>query len=199
MKWIIGMLLLAIPQLAFAEAGPVAAQGMIGDDLQAVRDNSDFFTFFHLQPTGPVSAPGTIEFRPSGPQFRLLVRVTATVDSQGKIAAMSLAVLRSFIDDPQNGAFAGDIVKSFLRGAPPLEDQAALLPLAEDIELNQRAGVVVLRAQPRLPAGAPAPEYAVYTGASSDPVDRHLARTDFRMQPSSEAGQPALALSLVLR
>lgn len=198
MKWMIGMLLLAIP-LAFAEAGPVAAQGMIGDDLQAVRSTSDFFTFFHLQPTSPVMAPGTIEFRPSGPQFRPLVRVTATVDSQGKIVAMSLAVLRSFIDDPQKGAFAVDLVKSFLRGAPPLEDQAALLPLAEDIELHQRAGVVVLGAQPRLPARAPAPEYAVYTGASSDPVDRHLARTDFRMQPSSEAGQPSLTLSLTLR
>jgi len=198
MKWMIGMLLLAIP-LAYAEAEPVAAQGMIGEDLQTVRSTSDFFTFFHLEPTGPLAAPGTIEFRPSGPQFRPLVRVTATVDSQGKIVAMSLTVLRSFIDDPQNGVFAGDIVKSFLRGAPPLEDQAALVPLAEDIELRQKADVVAFGAQPRLPARPPVPEYAVYTGASTDPVDRHLARTDFRMQPSNKAGQPALTLSLVLR
>jgi hypothetical protein len=169
-----------------------AGGGMIGADLTAVRQGSDFFNFFHLAPTGPANAQGVIDFRPSGSQFDQLVDVTVTVDGSDRITAMSLTLTRSFIDDPANGPFARDIAKSFLQAAPPPADAQQVSGLTNDI--NRAGG----------PAAAPGyvpqtPAYAVFAGASQAPVAVGLASTAFAMAPSSEAGAPALTLSFTAR
>jgi hypothetical protein len=165
-----------------------AAGGMIGADLTAVRQSSDFFNFFHLAPTGPANAPGVIDFRPSGSEFTSLVDVGVTVDGADRITAMSLTLARSFIDDPANGVFARDIAKSFLQAAPPPADAQQVGLLATDISRTGAQGYV-----PQTAA------YGVFTGASQTPVAADLASTRFAMAPSSQGGAPALTLSFTAR
>jgi hypothetical protein len=82
---------------------------------------SDFFSFFHLAPAGdPIAVAGGQawhSFRPSGPAFHALVEVDVLTGSTGTIAAASLGIARSFINDARNGVFARDIAKSFLAWA----------------------------------------------------------------------------------
>ena len=117
--------------------------GMIGADLGAVRLASDFFKFFHLTPAGPANAQRTTDFRPSGPQFQLLARVSVTLDAQGKITAITLVVLRSFIDDSLNGPFARDIAKSYLSWALPPDARRRARALTDSLDTG--AGPDVIR------------------------------------------------------
>jgi hypothetical protein len=177
---------------AAAAQPPPANAGMIGADLAAVRQGSDFFTFFHLEPTGPASPERVTEFRPSGEDFRQLARLTVTVDAGGKITAMTLTLKRSFIDDPTNGVFARDIAKSFLRDAPPAADEKGVSDLADDIE-HAGGPFATANYAPKTEA------YGVYMGATRTPVVMDLTRTRFSLTPSSEDGTPALTFSFTSR
>jgi hypothetical protein len=175
-----------------AGAQALASGGMIGADLTAVRQSSDFFNFFHLAPTGPANAPGVIDFRPSGSQFASLADVTVTVDGADRITAMTLTLTRSFIDSPANGVFARDIARSFLRAAPPPADAQQVGALADDISRAGGAG-----ATPGYVAQTAA--YGVFAGASQTPVAMDLTNTRFAMAPAAEGGAPALTLSFTAR
>jgi hypothetical protein len=168
--------------------GQTMAPGMIGVNLAAVQQGSDFFKFFHLAPTGPANAPGVVDFRPTG-QFAALVDVAVTVDGADRITAITLTLARSFIDDPANGVFARDIAKSFLLGAPPPADSQQVRALASDIFSSG----TVRGYTPQTPA------YTVFAGASQAPSVADLASTHFMMGPSSPGGVPALTISFVAR
>jgi hypothetical protein len=191
LKYVAFALLLVLPWAI----GPARAQNaqivpedatapMIGADLNKVQRTRDFFIFFHLVPTGPANAQGVTTFRPSGERFHDLVWLSVTTDRDARITAMTLMIRRSFIDDPKNGIFARDIVKSFIRDAPPKADANQLEALAHDI-------------QPGGNNPSSSPDYPVFTGAQQGPVEHHLTDTDFRMAPSSDSGYPALGLSFV--
>jgi len=177
-----------------------ASNGMIGSPLTTVVATSDFFTFFHLERVaGPTdtNAAGTFDYRPSGDKFRPLVRIRVRTGEHGVIAGMSLALLRSFIDDPANTLFARDFAKSFLSDAPPRADAAALADLRTDIEKRGKSSATLIvgpNYQP--PTGDPSPDYAVFTGEAKKPIKRALKQTEFVMLPVTEDGKPALAMSL---
>jgi hypothetical protein len=178
----------AVGAVVVAGVQAPAGGGMIGADLTAVRQSSDFFNFFHLAPTGAAGAPGVIDFRPIGSQFAALVDVEVTVDAADKITAVTLTLTRSFIDDPANGPFARDIAKSFLLAGPPPADAQQVSALASDIFRAGVAGYV-----PQTAA------YGVFTGASQTPIAADLTTTRFAMAPSSAGGAPALTLSFSAR
>ena len=157
---------------------------MVGADLATVRQNSDFFTFFHLQPTGPVASPGVVDFRPIGSDFAQLVDVTVTVDASDRITAMTLTLARSFIDGSATTPFARDIAKSFLTGGPSQADAQQISPLTNDIERGVAQGYA-----PQTSA------YGVFTGVSQTPVALDMTNARFAMAPATEGGAPALALS----
>jgi hypothetical protein len=178
-------LALIVALLAFAAPAPARAAGLIGSDLAEARKTSDFFTFFHLTPTAPADAHGVTAFRPSGPEFRDLVLVTATTDKQGRITAMTLMIRRSFIDDPVNGVFARDIAKSFLGDAPSPADAALLKPLIDAIQSGTRDLV--------------SPEYAIFVGGFDASIDHPLAGEDLRVAPTTDDGQAAVLFSIETR
>jgi hypothetical protein len=177
--------------------------GMIGAPLASVAATVDFFTFFHLQRVaGPadLAAAGAFDFRPSGEAFGALARVHVVTDEQGAIAGMSVALMRSFIDDPAKTTFARDIAKSFLIDAPPRQDAALLADLADDIEKRRKSGATLIVGPHYQPAvGDPSPEYAVFTGDSQTPARRALRRTDFSIAPTTEDDKPALIMAIELR
>jgi hypothetical protein len=157
---------------------------MMSADLATVRQNSDFFTFFHLQSTGPVAAPGVVDFRPIGSDFAQFVDVTVTVDASDRITAMTLTLARSFIDDSATAPFARDIAKSFLKGAPSQADAQQVSPLANDIERGIAQGYT-----PQTSA------YGAFAGVSQTPVTLDMTNARFDMAPANAGGAPALALS----
>ncbi len=198
------VLRLLVALLAFAGAGISSGRsegvnGMIGAPLATAQERTDFFRFFHLERVDE-PAQGVVDFRPSGGKFRDLVRVRVIIDGQGAITAMSLVLMRAFIDDPALTLFARDIAQSFLRDAPGREDAARLADLAEDIATRGRpSGPVIVGPNFRRASGEPSLDYAVFTGARPGVALRSLARTTFSMEPIEEKGQQALELTLVVR
>lgn len=178
-------LALLVMLLVLAAPGAAAAAGLVGAGLAEAEKTSDFFTFFHLTPTGPADARGVTAFRPSGPDFQALVLVTTTTDKAGRITAISLTIRRSFIDDPANGVFARDIAKSFLGDASQPADAASLKPLIDAIQSGSRAPV--------------SPDYAIFIGAYDAPIDHPLAGANLHVAPVVEDGQAAVLFSITAR
>ncbi len=144
--------------------------GLVGAKLEVVEKSHDLFTFFNLQRTGSEALPEhrtLVTFKPTAETFRPLVTLAVTTDAQGVIESLRLDVARSFIDDPQQGIFAADLVGSFLRSAGGNESEDDLAALSKEIHARSlmNPGRTVLTAQPA-PALATTPSaaYRVYAG-----------------------------------
>lgn len=158
---------------------PLGAFGALGDRL-ADATGTDLFTFFHLQRAGALRdahAHMVISFRPGPAKFAPLVTLNMTVNDKDRILRAQLLVDRSFIDDPQNGVFARDIVKTFLRSTTPRDDVPEILDLANEIELRDLRGHVIISREraPVLPA-QPTSGYLVFSGSSST-FENQLSRS----------------------
>lgn len=143
--------------------------GFLAHRLEKIRKDSDFFTWFHLEETGPAREEGerkVLEFRPSGEIFRELVSLAIVTNGEGRIQEMRLSLARSFVDDATNGIFARDLAKSLLRAAVPRENQADVTDLTNEIEFLFPVGRSAISARddlPKLP-DPPTVGYQVFVG-----------------------------------
>jgi hypothetical protein len=130
---------------------------------------SDFFRFFHLEPTGTTAAAGGSltwhSFRPSGPAFHSLVEVDVLAGGDGAISAASIGLERSFINDPRNAVFARDIAKSFLAWTIRSPSLPIGNLIANIADLSRAGGTVIMRGpHPRPPPPDTTGAYDVYRG-----------------------------------
>jgi hypothetical protein len=146
-----------------------ADNGLIGSKLSAA-EKTDFFVFFNFAPVGEAKqADGTrdISFKPTGDAFKALVTLEVHLNASEVITKIDLVVARSFIDDPKNGIYAADLVKSFLGSAAATSAGDEVKSLA--IEINARTAMkmsgTLLTAQP-LPqvSATPSAAYQTYAG-----------------------------------
>lgn len=137
-----------------------AAFGQFGDRAAGLA-KTGFFKWFNLEPAAE-GAVGETVYRPSGEAFHDLVRLVARSES-GLLQTLTLEVRRSFIADPQQGAFARDVVKSFLEALDCAGDPA-IAPVIDEIFFRGPRGPMIMRgAPPALPASASA-AYLVFSG-----------------------------------
>jgi hypothetical protein len=110
----------------------------LGGTLAAAQE-SDFFGFFHwTQASREPTADGgsDVTFKPPAESmFPDVVVLHLALDRGEAIHAMKLRVARGFIDGEQ-GIFARDVVKSFLRAAVPAGEEPAIDALATEIEVR---------------------------------------------------------------
>lgn len=141
------------------------------------EQGSDFFTFFHLAEAGVPTALGASQawhsFRPSGPAFHDLVEIDVLADADGTIGVASLGLDRSFIDDPRNGIFARDIVKSFLAWTDrkPSPQLSGLIANLADLSSSGGPVIIMRGTAPPPPPPDATGGYGVYLG--------HDQRADF--------------------
>jgi hypothetical protein len=112
------------------------AFGVFGNRLDDAK-KTDFFAWFHLEQTEEArhsAGHRVVAFRPRSPQFGPLVSLDITIDASDRMLALDLRLLRRFIDDNRDGAFARDIAKSFLRSAAPAMDMPLIGGLVNRIE-----------------------------------------------------------------
>ena len=112
------------------------AFGAFGNRLDDAK-KTHLFAWFHLEQTEEArnsAGHHVLTFRPESPQFGPLVSLDITVDDADHMLAMDLRLLRRFLDDQKNGAFARDIAKSFLQSATPAPDMALIGGLVSRIE-----------------------------------------------------------------
>ena len=163
------MLAVLIVLLSFSSNYPL--ESLLGSPLEEAK-RSDFFTFFHLKETGGSVALGetvAVSFKPEAGEFRELVSVYVTLDTNNRIIRIDLSLARSFVDHKTNGIFARDIAKSLLRAAIPKENQRAIADLANEIEFPaavEGQTIVTVRPPPKLPP-APTAGYLTYLGKKS--------------------------------
>lgn len=144
--------------------------GLLGSKLSVVQKTSDLFLFFNFAPIGEEKLPdGTqvTSFKPTGDAFKALVTLIVTTDDRGTIKKLQLAVVRSFIDDPQKCIYSADLVKSFLSSAAATSDNDPVGSLAREISARSMAKstltMLTARALPKA-SGAPSAAYQTYTG-----------------------------------
>ena len=177
--------------------------GFLGHRLEKIRKDSDFFTWFHLEETGTPREEGDrkiLTFKPSGETFRELVTLTITIDGEGRIREMGLALARSFVEDSANGIFARDLVKSLLGAAVPRENQADVADLANEIEFQSSPGRTVITARqdlPKLP-DPPTLGYQVFLGKEKR-YEQVLTRCIVRLENSADSGPKSLKICLTDR
>jgi hypothetical protein len=114
------------------------AFGAFGNRLDDAK-TSHLFAWFHLEQTEETrnsAGHHVLTFRPKSPQFGPLVSLDITIDDAARILAMDLRLLRRFLDDHRDGAFARDIAKSFLQSATPARDMALIGGLISRIETD---------------------------------------------------------------
>lgn len=127
-----------------AESAPLGFIGMSLDDAT----KTELFQWFHFAPVASPSA-GAAVFKPSGEKFHELATLSAAVGGDGRIAAIDLAIARSFIDDPKDGIFAADLGKSFLAATLPPDDRTAMQHLIDTIGYGGNFGQTVITGTPR--------------------------------------------------
>lgn len=181
-----------------------AGVALLGAKLADAK-KTDFFTFFHLEESGPAAkvpnSGGTQwTFKPSGAAFRELVTVEVWVSAADRIEEMHLTLAREFIAHPQNGRFANDIAKSFLRSALPKDDQVAVADLLNEIEYRPPPGdasrmiVGPNYKPPRLPA-EPTPGFRTYRGEQPE-FRVNLPHGWLRMNNLSDSGRVKLEITV---
>lgn len=173
--------------------------GFLDHRLEKIRKDSDFFSWFHLEETGPAREEGDrkiVTFKPSGEAFRDLVAIDTSMDGEGRIRELVLVLKRSFIDDATNGIFARDIAKSLLRAAVPRENQPDVADLANEIEFLYSSSKPALTARTDLPKIPEQPTlgYQVYLGQEKR-YEQVLSRCVVRLENVNDG----LKLSLTSR
>ena len=150
--------------------------GAFGDQLN-VATATHFFRWFQLAPVyEKPTSHRTKRYRPSGPAFHNLVSFEIGMDTEERIARMTLELDRSFIDDARNGAFAADIASSLLENATGSRDRpqvGALIVALKNVMLD-RSSVMMRgdRHPPAEPLGKLAPALDVYRGLKGHSISR---------------------------
>jgi hypothetical protein len=165
----------------------------------ADAEKTDFFSWFHLteiERTAAGAAKIIVTFKPSGPAFHTLVTFEVTVDKGDRLRAMELVLARSFINDARNGAFAGDIAKSFLLDAVAPEDRAEINDLANEMQFPRHLSSPILMrgSPPELPA-TPTPGYATFLG-ERESYEQRFSRTILTMKNATTDAGEALHMRL---
>lgn len=179
-----------------------ASGHLLGSRIEDAK-RTDFFTFFHLEATGAVFATEqnhVIGFKPEGEQFRELVSVHVTFDTDKRIVAIDMVLVRSFVDHNTKGVFARDIAKSLLRSAIPQEDEGAIADLVNEIEFppaGSGQSVITARPPPKLPARQ-TPGYLVYLGKRSF-FEQTLTRCRLRLESRKVNKVDSLILSVMAK
>lgn len=160
--------------------------GIFGETTQSLAHN-DFFNWFQLEPTGEGKTERETVYRPSGEAFRELVSLTSWSAPDGLLQALTLSVARLFIDDPRDGQFARDIVKSFLENAGAAE--RGLAPLVEEIVFRDRSGPIIAASETPVFTAPPSLGFQVFRGEAAIAV-LELGRIDIRLanQTIAEGG-----------
>ncbi len=110
-----------------------------------------FFSWFHFEATDEGARDGDVVYRPSGEAFRRLTALTLQAHTNSVLIGLTLTVARSFLDDPQQSAFARDLIKSFLRALDD-PDAPVLASLADEVMFRDPVGLVIARGPtPALP------------------------------------------------
>jgi len=174
--------------------------GSTRDDVLA----TDFYGFFHFAEATQVATDDggtTASYRTCG-GFRELVVLQVAADAGGLTDWLSLQVARTFVDDPQNGVFARDVIASFIRegvAGQGYEDSFALVlrelltqPLRRRWEVSYTDSNPVPQ-MPRLP-GDFRPVLSVCGGGDAT-FSAQLAYTDLRMSNDRFDGVGALTVS----
>jgi hypothetical protein len=164
--------------------------GFLGHRLEKIRKDSDFFSWFHLEETGPAREAGDnkiLTFKPSGEVFRDLVTLNITLNAEGRILEMELLLARSFINDGANGIFARDIAKSLLRSAIPRENKDDVADLANEIEFQSSSTRPVITATQELPKlpDQPTLGYQVFQGKEKR-YEQVLSRCVVRLENAAD-------------
>lgn len=112
----------------------------IGVRKLADERRGHFFIGFHFDPLGEPAPAGPGRawhcFRPNGEAFRTLVELDILVDRAGRIWESRLGLDRAFVDHPRNGAFARDLVKSYLQWGLTDPARSPARALIENIASN---------------------------------------------------------------
>ena len=155
----------------------VGTFGIFGETTQSLVRN-DFFRWFQLEPTNEAKTASETVYRPSGEAFRALVSLTSWAAPDGALQALTLSVARFFIDDPREGQFARDIVKSFLECAGAGE--RGLAPLVEEIFFRDRPGPMLIAGPAPTFTAPPSRGFQVFQGDVPITV-LELERIDIRL------------------
>jgi hypothetical protein len=142
-----------------------------------------------------------MEFRPGAERLAPLVRLTATLDGDGRIKEMEMTLSRTFVDDPADGVFARDVAKSFLRAAMPADDLPDVETLANEIgfpRADPPGTATVRRAPPPALPARPTPPYRVFLGEDAE-WSRTLEASIIRLRNAGGEGGPVLVLTVSAR
>lgn len=171
--------------------------GLLGGDLAFARTHSDYFEFFHLEPSGDAqpSAGGKMNcFKPTGPAFRQVVAVYVETNPEDSIVGIRVVLARSFIEDPQNGIFARDLIKSSLLSAVSATDAATLRDLGTEI-LHRDARRTLLVGKEPLLSPTPSAAYLVVSGVDQT-WEAKLQASKIRLSNETEEGRPSLIITI---
>jgi len=172
--------------------------GLLGTDLTRARSRSDYFQFFNLELTGPAQPLANggqiLSFKPSGSDFHQLVTVYVETDSTGLISALRVIIARSFIDDPQNGVFARDLIKSSLLTGVSEGDAGNLNELATEILYRNLKRTLLSRSEPTLSA-TPSAAYLVVEGTNSE-WETTLTSSTIKLTNQTQENRPALVIEI---
>ena len=128
------------------DQAPAMSEGLLGH-TEAGLYETDFFSFFHLRTNGQSVQQGRYTIKSYGTTggFKAFLTVKVTYDPQGKAVRMQEFVAREFIDSQATRPFANNVMKSFLRGATPKTDRAAVSGLIAEIQYyNMAKGRTIL-------------------------------------------------------
>jgi len=158
--------------------------GAFGDDARTLPDTA-FFRWFKLT----VRTRPRLDcdrYQPEGSAFRERVMLDVELAPPDRIASLVLHVDRSFIDDERQGAFAADIVASFLEtAAEPGADADDVAPLVAALRhvMTDRPGVLVRVRTPApvLPPDVSSPILQAYQG-NAERAELVLSQTRIRVE-----------------
>jgi hypothetical protein len=177
-----------------------ATFGQLGGRLDQIKA-TEFFRWFHLEQTEVTrtGAQTVVAFKPSGEKFHPLVTLNVTTDGQDRLQALELVLARVFVDDPRNGVFARDIVKSLLLAVFGDSGDPGLKDLINEIMYPMYRGPGVISRMPpadiKLPE-APTPCYQVYLGRQTA-CTLDLGNLSLRLE--NRRAQETPALTVVIR
>lgn len=173
--------------------------GLLGADLNRARVQADYFRFFNLEPIGSAqpleNGERLLAFKPSGAAFRDLVTIYVQTNPKGLISTFRVVIARSFIDDPRNGVYARDLIKSSLLDCVNESDAGNLKDLADEIQFRDVKGTLLVRSElPTLPA-TPSAAYLVVNGSSST-WETTFSSSKIKLTNETEDNRPALVIEI---
>ena len=173
--------------------------GLLGTDFKQARSQADYFRFFNLEPIGPTqhleNGEQLLAFKPTGAALRDLVTIYVQTDPNGLISMLRVVIARSFIDDPRNGVYARDLIKSSLLDCLSESDAGNLKELADEIQFRDLKGTLLVRSElPTLPA-MPSAAYLVVNGTTSA-WETTFSSTKIKLTNETGENRPVLVIEI---